>query len=307
MQYKEKFITTVYIMNYLSFDVGINNLAFCLLSHDDTSVKINKWGIISLSDNKKQCVVCEKNAQYTIPSTNKFYCKLHSKQHVCADLLTTKCSNNERCKHVIARTNNECGKKAKTIVDSISYCANHLKTKISQHKKLNTVQKISKISAYKIPPQNLATKLFEVLDTYTDFLKVKEVLIENQPTLMNPTMKTISSLLFSYFVLRGITEKTKTGSSIDNVKFVCPSNKLKVSKKISEKLASVKASEKYKLTKEYGKKFCKEIIKNDKTNLDFLNGQKKQDDLCDAFLQGYYYVIGKNIPNDVIEIMDNLV
>ena len=34
----------------------------------------------------------------------------------------------------------------------------------------------------------------------------------------------------------------------------------------------------------------KEILKHDKKNLEFLGTQKKKDDLCDAFLQGAYYL-----------------
>ena len=43
---------------------------------------------------------------------------------------------------------------------------------------------------------------------------INEILIENQPTLINPTMKTIASLLYGYFVMRGIVEKQKTNSQI---------------------------------------------------------------------------------------------
>jgi hypothetical protein len=40
------------------------------------------------------------------------------------------------------------------------------------------------------PIQELAQKLFTKLDNDKDFLMVDEVLIENQPSLKNPNMKT---------------------------------------------------------------------------------------------------------------------
>ena len=45
---------------------------------------------------------------------------------------------------------------------------------------------------------------------------------------------------------------------------------------------------KYKLTKELAVKYTKQLLTDNK--LDFLNTHKKQDDLCDAFLQGCYYL-----------------
>ena len=41
-------------------------------------------------------------------------------------------------------------------------------------------------------------------------------------------MKTVSSMLYSYFIMRGLHEKDKTGSTIKNIDFCSPSNKIKV-------------------------------------------------------------------------------
>ena len=63
-----------------------------------------------------------------------------------------------------------------------------------------------------------------------DLIQVDEILIENQPSLKNPNMKTIACILYSYFVMRGIIDKEKNKSPIKFVKFISPSNKLKVDK-----------------------------------------------------------------------------
>ena len=70
-------------MNYLSFDVGIKNLAYCTLNPDKGIVD---WGIINMNKNPT-CQVklrkkCEKQATYEVRNDNnvKFCCSAHSKR-----------------------------------------------------------------------------------------------------------------------------------------------------------------------------------------------------------------------------------
>ena len=100
-------------------------------------------------------------------------------------------------------------------------------------------------------------------------------------------MKSISSTIYDYFLIRGIIDKEKTQSKIHTVKYISPSNKLKVDADNTIKTLSKTAdNQKYKLTKQLGIQYCKQLIAHDTINLDFLGTQKKKDDLCDAFLQG---------------------
>ena len=70
-------------MKYLSFDVGIKNLAFCSLNSDK---KILDWGIINLNkDPKCQCGLqkeCSKTATYQVTDNNetKYACTTHVKK-----------------------------------------------------------------------------------------------------------------------------------------------------------------------------------------------------------------------------------
>ena len=54
-------------MEYLSFDVGIKNLAYCCIDGKDKSIK--QWGIINLNENPicdmKLKKKCEKQASYS--------------------------------------------------------------------------------------------------------------------------------------------------------------------------------------------------------------------------------------------------
>ena len=71
-------------MKYLSFDVGIKNLAFCSLTDDK---KILDWGIINLDKNPIcQCGLqkpCCKSATYTINDNGetKYSCSTHVKKY----------------------------------------------------------------------------------------------------------------------------------------------------------------------------------------------------------------------------------
>jgi len=73
-------------MKYLSFDVGIKNLAYCSLNEDK---KILDWGIINLNkDPKCQCGLqkeCSKTATYQVTDIEnnevKYCCSTHVKKY----------------------------------------------------------------------------------------------------------------------------------------------------------------------------------------------------------------------------------
>ena len=76
---------------------------------------------------------------------------------------------------------------------------------------------------------DLKFHLVKCLDERKEYLltNVDMVLIENQPTFKNPTMKAISDTLYTWFMIRGIVDATLNNSSIKKIKFISPSNKLK--------------------------------------------------------------------------------
>jgi hypothetical protein len=141
----------------------------------------------------------------------------------------------------------------------------------------------------------LAINLFNKLKSKEIFLQVDEVLIENQPTLKNPIMKNIASLMFGYFVLNGLME-----NKIKHVKFVSPLNKLKIDKQITENVLG-KLTKKHEIkaaTKKLGIIYTQILLKNDKKSLNMLLEHAKKDDMCDSFLQGMQYVYKNSIKFD---------
>jgi hypothetical protein len=187
----------------------------------------------------------------------------------------------KNCKHDLNILCKEKGKYYKKSDKSFCIC--------DKHKSL--YEDIKKISQVNLKQSLDITSgiLFKLLDNEKDFLNVDTVLIENQPALKNPSMKSIAMLVYSYFVIKGINNND---NKLKEVKFICPSNKLKVNKIESDILLLNEKNKKdigiYKLTKKLGIKYCSALINSD--DLIKLNEHKKKDDLCDAFLQGFYYL-----------------
>ena len=140
-------------------------------------------------------------------------------------------------------------------------------------------------------------KLINILENKNHLLNADVVVIENQPSFKNPRMKSISALLYDYYTIRGIIDKERTNSNIKRVKFMSPSNKIKLaSDGETQQIVKLKSSEKasdeskaYKLTKSLAVKYTQDLLKHLPEWLKHFNSYKKKDDLADAFLQGAYY------------------
>jgi hypothetical protein len=144
----------------------------------------------------------------------------------------------------------------------------------STQPKCNEVNKIGK-------------RLFELLYEHfsTDVYDV--VLIENQPCMKNPTMKSIQMMVFSYFMMRNQLE----GLSMD-VKFVSASNKMKV--KHTCDTTHIKSSSKYTMNKKVVVAYATHYLNltNDINEewMDPFMKEKKRDDWADSYCQGLHYI-----------------
>jgi hypothetical protein len=224
-------------MNYLSFDVGIKNLAFCELTPQK---KIKQWGIINMNSDPtcNMCLKkpCDKQASssLTIDGEVKYYCSTHIK-HKSLD---------------------KKGKK----------------------RKLNTNRDILELSKVCVG------KLKEL-----DLSNIKYVLIENQPALKNPVMKSVQMIIYTFFVMAGVMEEK---SSIENIHMVNARNKLKVYKGEPIKTPySDDKKNKYRNNKYLSVKYTALMIHEEEDSFQKLyEGSKKKDDLADAYLQGIYWI-----------------
>lgn len=329
----------------LSFDVGIKNLAYCLLeiNDDDQTFAIIKWDIIDLVNDRKLCNHKKRNGKFCDSVGTKmikfndhsiyYYCKSHITKakfnihdvdvhwdqnksenieqcvmcnndgiYICNLLEGQYCKNH--CKTATKKHNLLCSSKScKCPIDKglylstsnspdindnqleIGWCIEHFTDGYDAYLKKKT-KNISQ-NCNNISLCTLGTSMFEQLDKIPEFLQVDEILVENQPTFINPKMKSVSALLYSYFIMRGIVERDKTNSTISNVTFCSPSNKIKVGGKIANnKLENTDKEKVYKITKNLSVKFCKALIDDNINYVNLLNDHKKKDDLADAFLQG---------------------
>lgn len=318
-------------MKILSFDVGIINLAYCILEKNINSVNIIDWNIINLDDKRQKCDFiirsnkkCDKYASHSVDKplclspgtpigTSLNLCVAHCKAYIkvnkniidssslCTaeqDKISGSSKSNFKCNYV--KTDNiACNKNSHYKIDDKILCTPHYKIYIKNKKNEIVPQKLTKHNSNKIYVQTLIINLFNKLDEHENFMDVDVVLIENQPTFINPTMKNISSSLFSYFSLRGLIDK-KNNSIIKDVRFVSPLNKLKIAQDILKK----ETTDKYKLTKNLSVKYCKALINEE--NLIFLNSHTKKDDLADSFLQGFFILFQNELPDEYKNKLDKV-
>ena len=152
---------------------------------------------------------------------------------------------------------------------------------------------LKKINISSMDFDDTRLKLINILENKKHLLNADVVVIENQPSFKNPRMKSISALLYDYYIIRGVIDKERTNSNIKRVKFMSPSNKIKLaSDGETQQIVKLKSSDEskaYKLTKSLAVKYTKDLLEHLPEWLKHFNSYKKKDDLADAFLQGAYY------------------
>ena len=104
-------------------------------------------------------------------------------------------------------------------------------------------------------------------------------------------MKTIQMILYSYFLINGVTNDEST---IENIQMINARNKLKA---YEGPVVPCDIKDKYKRTKFLGIQYCLSMIVESEQDDQWLNlftTSKKKDDLADAYLQGMY-VLKSNV------------
>ena len=306
-------------MKFLAWDVGIKNLAYSILDfNEETHQKdIIDWGVINLmtevDEKPKEVHLCSESNATGKKCTQKVVylfqkddtkgvCKKHhtmtkykfdkfldlSIQATCCFEIINKNSNKKDSTEQPQLCNKNAFSSRKDDLTK-TYCNQHLKT--LQKKEQFEVYEIKKDKKEMVKAQSvltLAKRLYQHLDNLKDvLLNVEEIIIENQPVLKNPTMKTIQILLYGYFVINGIlTDK------IDNMHFFSASKKLEAyddkDNKIIDTLSHLSSG--YQINKKASILYTIEMVKNDIKWFKFFNSHIKKDDLADAYLTNCYYI-----------------
>lgn len=245
-------------MRVLSIDVGIKNLACCVLDIDETKdYKIVYWNVIDMCGDEQACTKCHKrNAMYRCPSTHStVYCTLCAKksQFNIPPALPKKPSKAELAE--IA--------KAWGVSLPLKNTKDGILVQIKQHDYDSTLIKLERFSASSMSLVEVGKAIRTHLEI-DEFLSVDTVLIENQIGPLAIRMKSIQAMLAQYFLMKGI----------DNIEFVSAANKLKgIGRKTT-----------YKERKALGIEETRKRVVEGEWRAHFETHTKK-DDLADCFLQ----------------------
>ena len=275
-------------MKILSIDVGIKNLAYCLLDKDKdkTDFNIIKWNTINLLDENK-CSECGKPAKFS--KNNICYCRKHAKN--CEyQIPTPRDFNLKRLNlndiHEYIKTNdislnilNSTRKNIKR-ADIIEELQKFNNSKFLEPIKQDNAGMVSLIEIGINLRDKLDKLLVEIENSTNKETKIECILIENQLSSLAIRMKTLQGMITQYFIMRGY----------ENIEYISSQNKLKLfleRDKTSERTSGGEKTS-YSERKRLGIKYCQELLTKNRMDdwLTFMNTHSKRDDLANCFLQG---------------------
>ena len=265
-------------MKVLSIDVGIKNLAYCLLeSCEDKTFKILQWDVLNLCGEEPKCQcetkkkgICNAKARYS--EGNNYYCKSHAKKSEF--LIPTSEISNIRLKK----------KKIKDLIDfanlyEIKYeqpaRKDRLRETIETYLKDRLLSNVTSQSANAIDLIQLGIVLRDRLDKELVMDDIDKVIIENQISPIANRMKSLQGMIAQYFIMRGK----------EKISFISASNKLKPF------IGNRKTT--YTERKKLGVDISTGLLVDSSCNPDWIhtiNTHKKNDDLADSFLQGIWFL-----------------
>lgn len=276
-------------MQLISIDVGIKNLAYCILEKNNIAdananpcdYKIIKWDSINLCGDEPNCLECKNKASYTKNELN--YCLTHAK----------------KTGFIIPTKNNSSSAIKKMKIESIISLATEYKITINETDKKNVIlktvidflnknimEKTNKTSANSLDLVTIGISLKKEFDKILPLVNIGQVIIENQIGPIANRMKMIQGMIAQYFIMCGIPAVTCVSSM----------NKLKAFTESQNKTDHTKGDKnknEYKDRKKLGIEITKGVIDNMKDWITFFLEHKKKDDLADSFLQGIWFLQNK--------------
>lgn len=170
----------------LAFDIGIKNLAFCILENDKTVLALENCNILEPVEQVK-CFMCKSKASYKV--SENVFCKRHIPgTHSILPELDSKKLPAVAVLRELVKTHN-----CQSIGNTKDACLEALSKKFA----LQYIQP-KQANASKISLEEIHDSLRKfVKDKWDFFSNCTHVLLENQPVLKNPHMKSVQVLLFA--------------------------------------------------------------------------------------------------------------
>jgi hypothetical protein len=170
----------------LAFDIGIKNLAYCILENDKSVLALENCSLLEPVEHTL-CFMCKAKASYT--ADNKVFCKRHIPgTHTILPELSQKKLPPIKTLRELIKTH-ECENLGTTKEKCLESLGKKFALPFEQPKQQNA----SKTSLEEIHD---ALRTF-VQDKWTVFSNCTHVLLENQPAFKNPHMKSVQVLLFA--------------------------------------------------------------------------------------------------------------
>jgi len=317
-------------MKLISFDVGIKNMAYCILcketKNEIENLTILDWNVLNLMDVEAPTQICScvtppkmkksKNLTNTLSKSctklakyqknGQYYCDKHAKSNT-QYLLPTKQRTLTQLKKLKLPELFKLGQSHLCFIDvenpdklkkgeMLEKVAGFFEKNCFEHIVVKKSKTAGDTDLIKIG-KNMKTLLNQVLNID----EITHVIIENQISPIANRMKTIQGMLAQYFIMKN------TDVEID---FVSSANKLKQFAHIIKEEEEEKEKENnYKQHKLDGVYYCSRILQKNpcfESWKDALN-TKKKDDLADSFLQGIWYLKSKNIIMNADDLKINIV
>ena len=231
----------------LTFDVGIKNLAYCIVKYEDKKEKVSliekiniiNWDILDVSYRALYCKEI-KNKRAICNCISKYYSLIdETKSHDDTSNLIGYCKSHAKIiqnNNKIYQKNNKNKKNIKknNKIDNIDNkqenYVNHEYNNNNINKNINKNIKLYKISSNPVYTNNFnyqMDRLLQALVLFYDNIILKpyimsnnnleyisnlEILIENQPVHKNPIMKSISIAIYTFFTLKKIIDSKVVNS-----------------------------------------------------------------------------------------------
>ena len=271
-------------MNVLSIDVGMKNLAYCILKIENNEYKIIDWDVINLCNDQKYICkfptkknkICEKKAKYM--KYGEYYCKIHSKKSNYK--LPSSDLNEKKLKKSRLSELKILVKKYDISYNFIKKTKNEYLNAILKDISDNYLEYINENKASDLTLIDYGIKIKELFRKKFKNKNLDKILIENQIGPLALRMKSLQGMIIQHFIENDILDIVCVNSS----------NKLK------EFLGKKKTS--YNERKKFSIKYTREILEKINSQwIDLFNKHSKKDDLADCFLQCLWYLKTKNLIN----------